>query len=264
MERLNIIKIGGNVIDDEKHLNSFLNDFSKIPGLKILVHGGGKSVNNFSNEIGVIPQMIDGRRITNADTLKYTIMFYAGLINKKIVAVLQTNACNAIGLSGADAGIILSKKRKVEEIDFGFVGDININDINSTTLSSFLEMGLTPIICPITYSKVDGLLNTNADTIASRLAISMSSNYQVKLTYCFEKPGVLIDTDKNESVVEMLSERKFMELQSKGDIHSGMIPKLESIFAALHHGVDQIKLCHFSEVLQHKHTGSGTKFVINE
>jgi acetylglutamate kinase len=241
---LTIVKIGGNIIDDDAELQQFLADFSKIEGLKVLVHGGGKSATKMAQSIGLIPQMVDGRRITDAPMLNIAVMIYAGQINKNCVAKLQGNGCNAMGFSGADGNLIQSDKRNHPTIDYGFVG--NVQKVKSTLLQTLLETGITPVFCAITHDKKGQLLNTNADTIASELAIAMSEIYEVTLNYCFEKPGVLFDSEDDTSVIEIMNSDLYTKLKSEKAIHSGMIPKLDNCFNSLSKGVQKIKIGHHS------------------
>jgi len=235
---LHIVKIGGNVINDEVALTSFLKDFASIKGLKILVHGGGKKASEMAEKIGLTPRMKNGRRITDAANLEVVIMVYAGLLNKNITAKLQEQNCNAIGLSGADANSIKAHKRIVKDIDYGFAGDVD--KVNDTALKVFLENSLTPVFCAITHDKNGQLLNTNADTIASEIAASLASSYNVHLVYCFEKNGVLKDINDDDSVIEDINSKSYKELKQKNIIADGMLPKLENCFYALHKGVKKI------------------------
>jgi len=239
---LSIIKIGGNIIDDASELSQFLSDFSKIQGHKILVHGGGKSATRTAKSIGLIPQMIDGRRITDANMLEVVVMVYAGQINKNIVAQLQANDTNAIGFSGADGNLIQSEKRNHPIIDYGFVGDVQ--KVNTPLLQTLISSGIVPVFCAITHDKKGQLLNTNADTIASELAIALSEVFEVTLNYCFEKPGVLYDAEDDSSVIEKMNQELYAKLKSEKAIHSGMIPKLDNCFNSLSKGVQKIKIGH--------------------
>src|SRR4051812_24070737 len=205
MTKLYVIKIGGNVIDHPKNLERFLSDLSKIKESKILVHGGGKLATELAERIGIEQKMVDGRRITDAETLKVATMVYAGLINKQIVASLQGKGINALGLSGADGNVIKGSKRKVTEIDYGFVGDVKAENINAELISTFLSNKVTPVFCAITHNGEGQLLNTNADTIASTLAIALSKRYDVQLNFCFEKKGVLKNIEDENSVIETIT-----------------------------------------------------------
>lgn len=247
-KEVTLIKIGGNVIDDAEALTGVLAAFSKIEGPKILVHGGGKEASRMAEKLGLIPQMIDGRRITDAPMLDVAVMTYAGLLNKKIVAQLNAFKTTAIGFSGADGNLVLSEKRKNTTTDFGFVGDIV--SVNSRLLTALLEQGITPVFCAITHDGNGQLLNTNADTIASELGIVLSKNYTVKMIYCFEKKGVLINTEDDNSVISEITQSKYKDLLAIGAIHSGMIPKLDNCFYALSKGVQQVIIGHHAIIGQ--------------
>ena len=238
MEKLYVIKIGGNIIDDEIKLSSFLKVFAAVEGKKILVHGGGKLATKLAGQLGIEQQIIDGRRITDAETLKIVTMVYAGYINKNIVAQLQANHCNAIGLSGADGNMIKAHKRKHDTIDYGFVGDIDT--VNVDLLQNLLSNNMSVVAAPITYDASGGLLNTNADTIAQEIARAISSLYEVTLIYSFEKNGVLLDINDETSVIPHISAAYYTELKEKELIFAGMIPKLDNAFAALANGAHTI------------------------
>jgi len=213
MTKLSIIKIGGNIIDNPTELKQFLTDFSKIEGYKLIVHGGGKSATKMAQSIGLVPQMIDGRRITDAPMLDVVVMIYAGEINKNVVAQLQANNTNAVGFSGADGNLILSTKRNHPTIDYGFVGDVQ--KVNTPLLETLLKSGITPVFCAITHDGKGQLLNTNADTIARELAIALSEVFEVNFTYFFEKPGVLYDADDDSSVIEQIKHEVYNKLKAK-------------------------------------------------
>jgi acetylglutamate kinase len=238
MKNLTVIKIGGNVIDDEKKLSSFLSAFASVEGHKILVHGGGRLATHLAAELGVKQQLIDGRRITDAETLRIVTMVYAGYINKNIVAQLQSINCNAIGLSGADGNAIQAHKRNHPQIDYGFVGDVD--SINIEILRSLLDKNMTLIFAPITHDKKGQLLNTNADTIAQEIAKAMSEAYNVTLIYSFEKTGVLQNADDDSSLIEQINQQSYEELKQRKVIFAGMIPKLDNAFAALNSGVKKV------------------------
>ncbi len=235
---LKIIKIGGNVIDDPQALNSFLTLFSSIEGPKLLVHGGGKSATALAEQTGLEVKMIDGRRITDAVTLELITMVYAGKINKTIVAQLQALDCNALGLTGADGNTISSEKRPVSTIDYGFVGDVK--NVETSTLELLLEHSVSPVFCAITHDKNGQLLNTNADTIASELAIAFADQFEVELYYCFEKNGVLKDVNDDGSVIETITQSSYKELLHAQVIYAGMLPKLNNCFHALEHQVSKV------------------------
>ena len=257
--KLFVIKIGGNIIDDEAKLASFLKDFASINEKKILIHGGGKLATNVAQQLNIPQQLIDGRRITDAETLKVVTMVYAGYINKNITALLQSNNCNAIGLSGADGNLILGHKRVHPTIDFGFVGDIDL--INCEWLDKLLTDDTTPVIAPVIHDKQGQLLNTNADTIAQEIAKSMSANYEVTLVYCFEKKGVLKNADDENSVIPEITLASFTSLREKNIIHSGMIPKLHNAFTALNSGVKKVIVGKAEDLLQLIRGKEGTSII---
>jgi len=235
---VNIVKIGGNIINDKEALSTFLMDFATIKGLKILVHGGGKKATELANKLQLKPKMVDGRRITDAANLEIVTMVYAGLLNKNIVAQLQHNNCNAFGLSGADGNAIKAHKRTVINIDFGLVGDVDL--VNSSTIIMMLKNNLSPVFCAITHDKKGQLLNTNADTIAAEVAAALTDDYEVVLYYCFEKSGVLKDVNDENSVIENINTASYKHLRNEKIIREGMLPKLENCFYALQNGVSKI------------------------
>jgi acetylglutamate kinase len=237
-DHLIIIKVGGMIVEEEVPLRSLLKDFSRIAGAKILVHGGGKSATALAEKLGIETKIVEGRRITDAETLKVATMVYAGLVNKTVVAGLQAFGNNAIGLTGADLDIIRAAKRPVGVIDYGFVGDINW--VNTQALSELLENGAVPVIAPITHDGKGSLLNTNADTIASELGTSLCSRFEVRLIFCFEKPGVLMIESDEKSVIPEIDPVMFEDLKARGVITGGMIPKLENGFNALRRGVSAV------------------------
>jgi len=238
MESIKIVKIGGNIINDKLILAAFLEDFAQISGLKILVHGGGKRATEFANTIGLKPKMIGGRRVTDLENLEVVTMVYAGLLNKNIVAALQGNNCNAIGLTGADANCIKAHKRVVKNIDYGFAGDVD--RVDPKPIKVFLDNNMIPVFCAITHDKEGQLLNTNADTISSEIAKALSGFFKVELIYCFERNGVLLDVDNDSSVIEQINKTTYKKLKSRNIIADGMLPKLENCFEALHHGVERV------------------------
>lgn len=238
MERLTIVKVGGKVVEDKDSLEQLLAQFSQIRGKRILVHGGGKLATSLSEKLGIETQMVEGRRITDEATLEVVTMVYAGLVNKNIVAGLQAKGCNAIGLTGADMNVIRAVKRPVKTIDYGYVGDIM--GVNTSELRMLLNEEVVPIMAPITHDGRGQLLNTNADTIAADLAIELSNYYTVNLFYCFEKKGVLLKPEDDNSVISELTYDRFKELQLDGVISEGMIPKLDNGFGAMKNGVSQV------------------------
>lgn len=240
METLKVVKIGGNIIDDEPALAQFLTDFAKLKGPKVLIHGGGKLATKMANSMQVEVKMIDGRRITDAETLDIITMVYAGKINKNIVAQLQANSCNSIGFTGADGNIIVSEKRPVKTIDYGFVGDIK--QVNTAVLEVLLKNDITPVCCAITHNNNGQLFNTNADTVASELAIALAKSYEVALYYCFEKDGVLLDVENPNSVIEHINTSSYASLKADGVITDGMLPKLDNCFHAISNQVHKVCL----------------------
>ncbi|OEK03336.1 acetylglutamate kinase [Roseivirga sp. 4D4] len=249
MKKLSVIKIGGKVIDDQALLDQFLQDFAELKGSKILVHGGGKIASDFGTRLGIEPKMNEGRRITDAETLELVTMVYGGLVNKKIVSYLQALGEDAIGLSGADANVLKATKRPVKTIDYGFAGDITSDGVNKNRVSQFLESGLTPVICALTHDGKGSLLNTNADTLASVISGALSSDYEVRLIYCFEQKGVLSDFE-NQTVIEAIDMIAYDSLKANGVISDGMIPKLDNAFAALNAGVKNVRILQFSDLNQ--------------
>ncbi len=239
-EKLTIVKIGGNVIENKSELSKFLAHFSNLKGPKILVHGGGKLATQLANKLGIESKMVNGRRVTDAQSLEIITMVYGGLTNKNIVANLQANGTNAIGLSGADGNTIQAHKRPVKEVDFGFVGDID--GINASFLNTLITSGVTPVFCALSHDGKGSILNTNADTIASEIAIGMSALYKTTLYYCFEKKGVLLDIKDENSVVTDINTVKYKELLEQKVIADGMLPKLENCFHALNNNVHKVCL----------------------
>lgn len=235
-----VIKIGGNVIDNPNQLALFLHDFAQLEGGKILIHGGGKIATQMAAQLGIETQMVNGRRITDGEMLNVVTMVYGGLVNKNIVARLQANGVNAIGMTGADANAIKAVKRPVKEVDFGFVGDLKEDSVNQGILSKLIESGLIPVFSALTHNGHGQLLNTNADTIASALAVGLSSIYETKLIYCFEKNGVLKDVNNDNSVIQNINPSFFEELTKEGIIADGMLPKLQNAFDAISKGVKEV------------------------
>ncbi len=242
MKRLEIIKIGGQVVENEKELKHFLNAFAAVDSAKILVHGGGKTATKFSEKYNITPKMIDGRRITDAESLKVVQMVYAGLINKNIVAVLQGMDCPAIGLSGVDGNTLLAEKRPVVNIDYGFVGDII--RVNTQTIIKLIEMGLVPVFCALTHDGKGQILNTNADSITTELGIALAEKYAVDLVFCFEKQGVLKNINDENSIVHSINSENYTRLRKEGIISAGMIPKIDNAFRALKGGVGNVYITH--------------------
>lgn len=258
-EALLIIKIGGNVIDDDLLLISFLKDFSNIPGKKILVHGGGKIATSMGDKLGIQSKYIDGRRITDDETIDLVTMVYGGLVNKKIVASLQSLKCFSIGLTGADANVIPANKRAVKEVDYGWAGDIDANDINTDTWQMFLDNGLVPILAPLTHDSNGHILNTNADTMAAVLSIGLSKCYEVKLIYCFEKNGVLENANDDASVIPQLDRNIYQQLKENKKLFAGILPKIDNAFDALNNGVETVIIGNSSDIRQLINGENGTK-----
>ena len=237
-----VIKIGGNVVDNPQKLQQFLTDFASLEGPKVLIHGGGKVATAIAKGLGIETQMIDGRRVTDAETLRIVTMVYTGLINKNIVAALQKAGCRALGLCGADGALIRSKKRAATPVDYGFVGDPV--EFGLETATTLLEGGLVPIVAPITYDGESGaLLNTNADTVAQTVAVGLAQRYPVELVYCFEKRGVLRDVNDEESVIPEINPSLYVQLKAEGGVADGMRPKLDNAFKAIGAGVKQVVIC---------------------
>ena len=242
---IHVIKIGGGVLENEAHRDAFLRQFAAIEGPKVLVHGGGRLATTMADRLGVQTQMIDGRRVTDQETLNIVTMVYGGLVNKQVVAQLHTMGVNAIGLTGVDGGWMRSVKRPIKNgIDYGFVGDVT--EVNGFYLRMLIGMGLTPVIAPITYSAEGLLLNTNADTVASMTAISLEP--EVQLTFCFEKAGVLSNPDDESSLIPRITRESYTQLKANGIISGGMIPKIYNAFAAIEHGVQSVRITHASNL----------------
>lgn len=238
MEKLTVIKVGGKIVEEPETLNRLLSDFSALPGYKVLVHGGGRSATQLAARLGIESHMVNGRRITDAETLKVVTMIYGGLVNKNIVAGLQAKGVNAIGLTGADMDVIRSVKRPVQEVDYGFVGDVT--RVNTDLLVSLIHQGVVPVMAPLTHDGAGHLLNTNADTIAGETAKALARHFEVTLVYCFEKKGVLRDADDDDSVIPVITPELFRQYVEQGIIQGGMIPKLENSFSAVAAGVHQV------------------------
>lgn len=264
MEKLSVVKIGGNVLDNADTLTAFIQQFAALQGAKILVHGGGKIATELSEKLGIATELIDGRRVTTADSLEVVTMVYAGLINKNLVAKLQGLQTNAIGLSGADANLIQAKKRIHPSINFGFVGDVEETSVSALALKSFLEAGLCPVFSAITHNGQGQLLNTNADTVASAIALALSSIFETTLIYGFEKKGVLEDVAKETSVIPHLNQERYIQLKNEGLIHSGMLPKLDAAFTALNGGIARVIIGDACEISQlESPAGFGTSLTLN-
>lgn len=252
MEKLTLIKVGGRVLEEEESLDRLLTDFSSIEGYKVLVHGGGRLATALASQLGIESKMIDGRRITDAETLKIVTMVYAGWVNKRVVARLQALNINAIGLTGADMNIIRSEKRPVGEIDYGFVGDVK--NVKADFLAMLLKQDIVPVLSPLTHDKQGNLLNTNADTIAAETAKALSRLFSVSLIFCFEKSGVLMDEQNDASVIREIDRKLFKKYKEDGTIQGGMIPKLENAFQAIDAGVKEVIITKASAILENKGT----------
>lgn len=252
MEKLTLIKVGGKIVEEPDTLQQLLHDFSSIEGHKVLVHGGGRSATKIASQLGIESQMVNGRRITDAEMLKVVTMVYGGLVNKNIVAGLQSLQVNALGLTGADMNIMRSDKRPVKDVDYGFVGDVK--EVNADVLASLIQQGIVPVLAPLTHDKQGHMLNTNADTIAGEAAKALAKYFDVTLMFCFEKKGVLLNEDDDESVIPEIDRASFQKYVAEGIIQGGMIPKLENAFQAIDAGVKEVIITQASEI--HKHTGT--------
>lgn len=261
MSKIQVFKIGGNVVDNQDRLGKFAREFAAVPGAKVLVHGGGAIASTMQKKLGFTPVMIEGRRVTDAETLKIVTMVYAGWCNKSITALLQKNGCNAIGLSGADGAVITATKRPPvrlastgETVDYGFVGDLVPENIDSGFIIRLIEAGLTPVFCAITCDRDGNLLNTNADTVASSIAVSLSAKEETELVYCFEKDGVLLDKDDDGSLIPEITPQYFEKLKEDGTVADGMLPKLENAFNAIRHGVSKVVIRNSDNILNDRQT----------
>jgi len=269
LEKLFIIKIGGNVIDNEANLASFLKDFANIQGKKILVHGGGKIATSIGNKLNIQSKYIDGRRITDDETIDLVTMVYGGLVNKQIVAKLQSLHCNSIGVTGADANLLPAKKRGLkalstgeglgEAIDYGWVGDIETEKVNAESWKLFLENGLTPVVASLTHDEEGNMLNTNADTIASVIAVSLSKYFEVSLIFCFEKNGVLLDINDENSVIAEMDHEKYVTLKNSDKLFAGILPKIDNSFDAVNKGVKDVVIGNSSQLSSLINGTGGTK-----
>lgn len=246
MDKLTIIKVGGKIVEEENFLQQLLKDFSHIEGNKILVHGGGRSATRLAEQLGIESRMVNGRRITDIETLKVVTMVYGGLVNKNIIAQLQALGINALGLTGADMNIMLSDKRPVKDIDYGYVGDVK--KVNIDILSSLIQQGIVPVLAPLTHDGNGNILNTNADTIAGEAAKALAKAFEVSLVYCFEKRGVLMDENDDDSVIPQINKTDFERLVREGVIQGGMIPKLENAFASIDAGVKEVIITSAAEL----------------
>ncbi|MCL1943746.1 MAG: acetylglutamate kinase [Candidatus Azobacteroides sp.] len=246
MEKLTIIKVGGKIVEEPETLKKLLSDFSMIQGYKVLVHGGGRSATKLADRLGIESKMVNGRRITDEDTLRVVTMVYGGLVNKNIVAGLQALNVNALGLTGADMNIIRSEIRPVKEVDYGLVGDVKA--VDGKLLSELIKKDIVPVLAPLTHDKKGNMLNTNADTIAGETAKALAGYFEVTLMFCFEKKGVLSDESNDDSVIPQITKALFDQYVSEGIIQGGMIPKLENAFEAIDAGVKHVVITRASDI----------------
>ena len=238
MEKITIVKVGGKIVEEDASLKQLLADFSSIEGKKLLVHGGGRSATRIAERLGIATQMVDGRRITDTPMLEVVTMVYGGLVNKQIVARLQALGINALGMTGADMNIMLSDRRPVTTIDYGWVGDVRRAD--GDALARLIDSGVVPVIAPLTHDGKGNILNTNADTMAGETAKALASHFRVKLVFCFEKNGVLRDENDDNSVIPSITSQEYASLRAEGIVQGGMIPKLDNSFATLAAGVEEV------------------------
>jgi len=252
MERLTLVKVGGKIVEEPETLKQLLTDFSKIEGHKVLVHGGGRSATAIAAKLGIESQMVNGRRITDEETLKVVTMVYGGLVNKQIVAGLQAIGVNALGLTGADLNYMRSEKRPVKDVDYGFVGDVK--EVNAGILANLIAQDVVPVLAPLTHDCAGNMLNTNADTIAGEAAKALAKHFDVTLMYCFEKKGVLMSETDDDSVISEITPALFEKYVANGIIQGGMIPKLENSFEAIHAGVKEVVITRADLI----HTKGGT------
>ena len=255
---IKVVKIGGNVIDNEAALERFVADFAAIEGQKVLVHGGGKLATRLAEKLEIPTTMIDGRRVTDSQTLDVVTMVYAGLVNKKVVAMLQAAGCNAIGLSGADANVVKATRRAAKPIDFGFVGDISVEGVDADFILSLTARGVVPVFCSIMHDGAGTLLNCNADSVASAVAVALAQKVETELVFCFEKAGVMADIDNPDSVIAEIRPQSYKTLLADGVVNKGMIPKIDGAFRALECGVKVVTIKHSADLCK----DSGTKIML--
>ncbi len=251
---IKVFKIGGNVVDNPEALSRFVDDFVKVEGKKILVHGGGKEATRMSARLEIPTTMIDGRRVTDRPTLDVVTMVYAGLVNKRVVSLLQAAGCNALGLTGADGHAVTASRRPANPVDYGFVGDISDSGVDTRFIAALLDMGITPVFCAIMHDGAGTLLNCNADSVASAVAKAMAKTETVELIYCFEKNGVLSDVDDPDSVIAEITAMNYPALRADGTVSAGMIPKIDNAFQAIAGGVGSVRICHSDNILSSKGT----------
>ena len=253
MEKITVVKVGGAVVEDEAQLMQLLKDFAAIEGNKVLVHGGGRSATKIAAQLGIETKMVNGRRITDREMLNVVTMVYGGLVNKNLVAKLQAVGVNALGLTGADIDMIRSHKRPLKDgVDFGYVGDVDANKIDTLFLEQLLGRGMVPVFCAITHNSNGTLLNTNADTMASAIAVAMTKDFNVDLIYCFEKDGVLYDKNDDSSVIPLITSKEYRTLLQEKIIADGMIPKMDNAFNALNNGVNRVIIKNAENLLNDK------------
>ena len=255
MNKLTLVKVGGKIVEEPESLKQLLADFSKIEGYKVLVHGGGRSATAMAAKLGIESTMVNGRRVTDEETLKVVTMVYGGLVNKQIVAGLQAIGVNALGLTGADLNYMRSEKRPVKDVDYGFVGDVK--EVNAGILADLIAKGVVPVLAPLTHDMNGNMLNTNADTIAGEAAKALAKYFDVTLMYSFEKKGVLLNENDDDSVISEITPSLFQKYQADGIISGGMIPKLENAFEAINAGVKQVIITRADLI----HTDGGTKIL---
>lgn len=255
MNKLTLVKVGGKIVEEPQSLKQLLADFSKIEGNKVLVHGGGRSATAMATKLGIESTMVNGRRVTDEETLKVVTMVYGGLVNKQIVAGLQAIGVNALGLTGADLNYMRSEKRPVKDVDYGFVGDVK--EVNAEILADLIAKGVVPVLAPLTHDMQGNMLNTNADTIAGEAAKALATYFDVTLMYSFEKKGVLLNENDDDSVISEITPVLFEKYVADGIISGGMIPKLENAFEAIHAGVKQIVITRADMI----HTDGGTRIL---
>ena len=260
MEQLTLIKVGGKIVEEETSLQQLLADFASLPGHKVLVHGGGRSATALAARLGIETRMVGGRRVTDADMLRVVTMVYGGLVNKQIVAGLQAHGVNALGLTGADMNYMLSAKRPVREVDYGWVGDVQ--QVNADLLADLIAKGVVPVLAPLTHDGQGHLLNTNADTIAGEAAKALARHFEVTLVFCFEKKGVLANEADDDSVIPTLTPDLFKAYVDNGTIQGGMIPKLENAFEALRAGVKQVVITR-ADRIAHPEEGTTVQLAVN-
>lgn len=251
MENITIVKVGGKIVEEQESLNRLLADFTSIQGKKLLVHGGGRSATKLAERLNIPTQMVDGRRITDDAMLEVVTMVYGGLVNKRIVAGLQANGINAMGMTGADMNIILSDRRPVKTVDYGWVGDVK--HVNGDSIAKLLDEGVVPVIAPLTHDGKGNILNTNADTMAGETAKALAGLFNVTLVFCFEKEGVLRDENDDSSVIPVMDRNTYSELREEGIVVGGMIPKLDNSFATLDAGVKEVVITKASNLCNLSH-----------